>query len=124
LIRPTHKVRVEPPGIELEIKDGQTIFRVANETGIGWPTRCGGAKSCTMCTMIVLEGEDNLSKPDDDESLRVRPLARIAGIDPIRLRMACAARVRGPAVVQPRYRVGADGPVEAEGATPAVTPDS
>jgi ferredoxin, 2Fe-2S len=120
LIRPTHKVRVEPSGLELDVKDGQTIFRVANDIGIGWPTRCGGAKSCTMCTMIVLEGVDNFSKPDDDESLRVRPLARIEGVEPIRLRMACAARVRGPAVVQPRYQVGADGPEQAERGTPSV----
>jgi ferredoxin len=106
LLRPSHQVRVQPYGIELAVKDGQTIFRVANEAGLQWPTRCSGAKSCTMCTMIVTEGIDNLSKPDEEESFRTAPLVRRLQVSPMELRMACAARVRGPVVVAPRYPLG------------------
>jgi 2Fe-2S ferredoxin len=108
LIRPTHRVRVHPYDLELDVKDGQTIFRVANEAGLQWPTRCGGAKSCTLCTMVVLEGTENLSRPDEDESFLVNPIARRLEVEPARLRMACAARVRGPVVVEPRYALGSD----------------
>jgi 2Fe-2S ferredoxin len=106
LIRPTYTVRVEPEGLELEVKDGQTIFRVANEAGLHWPTRCGGASTCTLCTMLVIEGEDRLSKPSDDELFLCGPIARRLEIDPRQLRMACAAKVRGPLVVHHRYALG------------------
>jgi ferredoxin, 2Fe-2S len=99
-------VRIEPDGIDLEVKEGQTVFRVANERGLGWPTRCGGAQSCTMCSMVVIDGVDNLSRPDQDECFRVGPIARISGVDPNRVRLACAARVRGPVIVRPRYPLG------------------
>lgn len=106
MIRPTHPVRIEPDGLEFCVKDGQTVFRAAREKGIEWPTRCGGAKSCTLCTMIVIEGVDNLSRPDDEETFLVAPIARRSEIEPDRVRMACAARVRGPLVVRPRYGLG------------------
>jgi uncharacterized 2Fe-2S/4Fe-4S cluster protein (DUF4445 family) len=115
LIRPTHRVTIHPDGLELDVKDGQTIFRVANEVGLGWATRCGGAKSCTLCTMVVLEGHENLSRPDDEERFLVAPIARRLDIEPARLRMACAARVRGPVVVEPRYPLGSH-PEDDEGA--------
>jgi ferredoxin len=106
LIRPSHKVRVVPHGIELDVKDGQTIFRVAYDCGLEWPTRCGGAKNCTLCTVIVVDGQENLSKPDEEETFRLRPLYRRLELEPAQLRMACSARVRGPVVVQPRYPFG------------------
>lgn len=71
-----------------------------------WPTRCGGAKNCTLCTMVVKEGADNLSRPDQEEAFLVAPIARRAQVEPIRLRMACAAKVRGPVTVEPRYALG------------------
>jgi ferredoxin, 2Fe-2S len=109
LLRPVHRVSVEPHGIELEVKDGQTVFRVANEHGLKWPTRCGGARTCTLCTMIILDGAENLSRPDAEESFLVAPIARRAGVEPARIRMACAAKVKGRLVVRPRYRFGATG---------------
>jgi ferredoxin, 2Fe-2S len=117
VLRPVHRARIEPYAIELAVKDGQTIFRAANEAGLRWPTRCSGAHTCTMCTMIVDDGVENLSKPDEVEAFRIAPLARHLGVEPIRLRMACAARVRGPVVVSPRYQLGQtfeDEPAEVE----------
>jgi ferredoxin len=99
-------VRIEPDGIDLEVKEGQTVFRVANELGLGWPTRCGGAQSCTMCSMVVIDGIDNLSRPDEDERFLVGPIARISDVEPSRIRLACAARVRGPVTVRPRHPLG------------------
>ena len=106
MLRPVHRVRIEPDGIELDVKDGETVFKAANARQLGWPTRCGGAKSCTLCTMVVLEGVENLSKPGEEETFLVAPIARRAEVEAIRIRMACAARVRGTAVVSPRYRIG------------------
>lgn len=97
---------VEPEGLELLVKDGQTIFRVANDRGLPWPTRCGGAKSCTMCTMIVLEGADNLSAADTEEAFLTAPLARRSGVEHSHLRMACAARVKGEVRVKVRHGLG------------------
>jgi hypothetical protein len=53
-----------------------------------------------------MDGIDNLSKPDEAESFRTRPIARISDVEPSRVRLACAARVRGPATVRPRYPLG------------------
>ena len=107
--RRTHRVRVEPYGIELDVTDGQTVFRVANAAGLDWPTRCGGASTCTSCTMVVIDGADRLSKPSDEELLLCAPLARQDDVELAHLRMACAARVRGPAVVRTRYALGTPG---------------
>lgn len=106
MLRPTYTVRVEPQGLSLEVKDGQTVFRVANEARLGWPTRCGGASSCTLCTMIVVEGAEHLSTPSEEERFLCAPIARRLAVDPLLLRMACAAKVRGPVVVEPRYPLG------------------
>lgn len=102
-IRPVHLVRVDPGGLILPVKDGQTIFRAAYDAGIEWPTKCGGAKQCTFCSMVVTEGAENLSVADKDEKFRTAAWIRRLGIEPARFRLACAARVRGPAVVEPRY---------------------
>jgi 2Fe-2S ferredoxin len=101
--RPVHHVRVEPDGLILQVKDGQTIFRAAYDAGIEWPTKCGGASQCTFCTMTVTDGPENLSVADKNEKFRTAAWIRKLGIDPARLRLACAARVRGPVVVEPRY---------------------
>jgi ferredoxin len=103
VIRRVHLVRVEPDGLTLEVKDGQTIFRAAHDAGIEWPTKCGGARQCTFCSMTVIEGAENLAAADQDEKFRTAAWIRRLGIEPSRLRLACAARVRGPAVVEPRY---------------------
>jgi ferredoxin len=101
--RPVHHVRVNPNGLVLGVKDGQTIFKAARDAGIEWPTQCGGAGQCTFCTMTVTEGAENLSAADKDELFRTAAWIRKLGIEPARLRLACAARVRGPVVVEPRY---------------------
>ena len=101
--RPVHHVRVEPDGLVLDVRDGQTIFRAAYDAGIEWPTKCGGARQCTFCTMTVTAGAENLSAADKDELFRTAAWIRKLGIEPNRLRLACAARVRGPVVVEPRY---------------------
>jgi 2Fe-2S ferredoxin len=103
--RLVHRVRVEPYGIELDIKDGQTIFRVATKLGLDWPTRCGGASACTLCTVDVVDGADRLSKPAEEERFLCAPLARRAEVEPELLRMACAAKVRGPVVVRLRHEL-------------------
>lgn len=105
MIRRVHRVRIEPDGLELEVKDGQTIFRAADNAGIEWPTRCGGAQQCTICTMIVTAGAENLSRAGTEETFRTAALVRRLELDTTRLRMACAARVRGPVVVEPRYKL-------------------
>lgn len=105
MIRPVHRVRVEPDGIDLDVKDGQTIFKAAHDAGLVWPTQCGGSQQCTICTVFVKEGAQNLSKADRDESFRTAALIRRFEVDPTELRMACAARVRGPVVVSARYPI-------------------
>lgn len=82
------------------------MFRAAGDRAIAWPTRCGGAQSCTLCTMVVIEGTDNLSRPGEKEAFLVAPIARRMQADALRVRMACAAKVRGPLVVEPRYALG------------------
>ena len=57
---------------------------------------CGGSCACTTCHVIVLEGQENLSEPEDDELDR---LDMAAGLT-LRSRLGCQAVVKGDITVE------------------------
>jgi 2Fe-2S ferredoxin len=100
----THRVRVEPWGIDLEVVEGETLFDAAFRQGWRWPTNCYGQLRCTVCHMKVLEGSEHLSEDTPGERAIIERLLALAyRIDPdAELRLACCARVIGAAVVEIR----------------------
>ncbi|ORA08140.1 hypothetical protein BST14_24945 [Mycobacterium arosiense ATCC BAA-1401 = DSM 45069] len=90
-------MRVEPSGIELDAKEGETVMAAALRLGYRWPTLCGGEAACAVCRMEVVSGEVQLGPKDDDEQETLdgatgRPRGE-------QVRLACQARVYGDVVV-------------------------
>lgn len=61
------KVRLEPQGICLEApkKANLLMFLQENEVPVG--NACGGNGLCASCKLNILEGYENLSRPNDIE---------------------------------------------------------
>ena len=96
-------VRVEPLGVVLTVHEGETLMQAARRQGYYWPTICNGEVRCSLCSLEVLEGVENLGQPDRDEQVvmelqmghRLRQLKD-------RLRLGCCVKPTGDAVVLKR----------------------
>ncbi len=91
-------VRVEPAGVEFEVRPGETVAEAAWRQGYTWPTKCWGKAECMVCWMRILDGELSVEAASDEERLAMR--SRL----PPRLksqftRLACRARVTGDGLV-------------------------
>lgn len=94
----THRVVVEPRGIELDIDDGETVMGAAQRNGYRWPTLCHGDGTCSICWVEVKAGADHLSDtaPREQDTLELlSPVLRATRT----VRLACQARVQGDVVV-------------------------
>ena len=85
------------PGLYPYAKHGRagSVLDIAMAHGVEIEHSCGGVAICTTCHIIVDEGEENLTAPDDDELDR---LDAVTG-STLRSRLACQAVVRGDVTV-------------------------
>jgi len=111
----TNTVRVEPSGIEFDVRPNETVFAAAARAGLHWPTICFGQIRCTACALRVVEGHENAQEPTAAESVLLRRMAESGGRRrPERdLRLACQLRLTGDLVarksgVRPAASDGAD----------------
>lgn len=74
----------------------ESLLDVALNSGVDLEHACGGSCACTTCHVIVLEGENNLSEPDDDELDRLEMAAGLT----LRSRLGCQAIVKGDVKVE------------------------
>ncbi len=95
-------VRVEPLGVEIEVRPGETLIEAAWREGYHWPTVCFGQADCTVCHVVVLEGSDNLSAIASDEEAALEVLSGHGRRNVTNHRLACRLEVHGPAVVRKR----------------------
>ena len=70
---------------------GESILGAALRHGVEIGHQCGGWCACTACHVIVLEGEENLSVPEEDEEDRLDE----ARGQTLRSRLACQALLLG-----------------------------
>ncbi|MCX2930860.1 2Fe-2S iron-sulfur cluster-binding protein [Mycobacterium sp. CVI_P3] len=105
---------VEPRGITLAVREGESIMAAAQRCGYHWPTLCHGDGTCSICWVEVKSGADNISAMKDNERETLTLLSeRLTATRTVRL--ACQARVlegevtvRKPGV-RPAEDVGAEG---------------
>jgi 2Fe-2S ferredoxin len=101
-------VHVEPLGIDLEARPGETIIEAAWRLGYHWPTVCYGQASCLTCHVEVLDGAEHLTPVDDQERVAIEQGMPRRRTDLSRIRLACQARVHGAVTVRkPGVRVQA-----------------
>jgi ferredoxin, 2Fe-2S len=67
----------------------QSIIQAFAEQGIDWMQACGQKGRCTTCKMKVLEGEEQMSAPSENEQ-RMQKLGRL----PEGYRLACQCWVK------------------------------
>jgi 2Fe-2S ferredoxin len=92
-------VRVEPVGVEFDVRRGESVIQAAWRAGYQWPTTCWGQAECGVCAMEILEGAELLDPAGQVESDRLRSLPRREGGG---RRLACQTRVVGAGTVRVR----------------------
>jgi 2Fe-2S ferredoxin len=83
-------VRVEPAGVEFDVRPGEAVIQAAWRAGYQWPTTCWGQADCGVCAMEILEGVELLSPAEKLEADRLRSLPRREGGG---RRLACQTRI-------------------------------
>src|SRR5215213_1484982 len=97
------RVRVEPLGVEIEARTGESVMDAFEEAGYFWPIGCPKAGECTNCAFDVISGLGRLSTMGRYERANLIRQRGPRSIEDPRLRLACQARVEGDAVV---YKLG------------------
>jgi ferredoxin, 2Fe-2S len=93
-------VRVEPAGVTISVRPGETLMKAAERLGYRWPTVCHGQALCTACSIVL--DDDNCDAFEAPEPLEQSGLALLTGRSfyqgkPVRL--ACQARPIAETVV-------------------------
>lgn len=89
---PYPRVSVEPAGVVIEVKDGETLFDAAYREGYDWPTVCAGQGTCSRCHVRVLDGTDRVTPvlaPEPEQRLIKRVAQRNYENNADGLRLAC-----------------------------------
>lgn len=97
-VPPTHLVLVQPTGIDLHVRSGETILDAAFRLGMRWPTSCYGQAQCTRCHVRVLAGAEHAGPVAVDEAPVLARLRLLTGEDGVRL--ACRLVVDGELTVE------------------------
>jgi 2Fe-2S ferredoxin len=88
-------VIIEAPGhapVTVTAPEGGALIDICDDTQAAVPFSCRSA-SCGTCRVVVLEGAEHLTDPEDEE-LDVLDVFAVA---PPRFRLACQARLRAGA---------------------------
>lgn len=95
-------VRVEPAGIEVEVRRGESLMRAAERLGLRWPTICHGHAECTVCCIVVDEAPDAFAPPAEAELEGLKLFAGRSFYAGKTVRLACQARPVADTVVVKR----------------------
>ncbi|MGX9787793.1 2Fe-2S iron-sulfur cluster-binding protein [Mycobacterium sp. MMS18-G62] len=108
-------MRVEPVGVEIEVRRGESLIKAAWRAGYSWPTLCYGVGRCTACQCEVVEGLHLLSARTEAENQLLHDLhRRVRRADPRRIRLACQVEISGDVVIRKAgVKVAPDGDEEA-----------
>lgn len=86
-------VRVEPAGVTIRVRRGETLMNAAERQGYQWPTVCHGQALCTACSIIL--NEHNCDAFETPDAIEQRGLALLNGRSFYQgksVRLACQAR--------------------------------
>lgn len=86
-------ITVEPAGITLQARTGETVMAAARRLGYRWPTLCNGDGTCTICWAEVTDGAGHLGPLTDLERVWLKTFP--ADLYQGQPRLACQAVIRG-----------------------------
>jgi ferredoxin len=85
-------VRVVPVGIDIEVREGESLMRAAERTGLRWPTICHGHAECTVCVIVVDDDPGAFAPPSALELEGLKLFAGRSFYAGKAVRLACQAR--------------------------------
>jgi 2Fe-2S ferredoxin len=92
----SHKVTFLPLNVTVEAENDESILEIAMANSIELEHNCGGNCSCTTCHIIVREGEEHLSKMEEEEEDRLDECDELTPTS----RLGCQARVHGSCTIE------------------------
>ncbi|MGW1029472.1 2Fe-2S iron-sulfur cluster-binding protein [Streptomyces sp. NPDC002577] len=92
------KVRVEPTGVEFDVRTGESVAEAAWRLGYTWPTNCWGQAECMVCFVMVVDGELQTEPPEENELRQLRTRLPVRLRSPL-TRLACRLKINGAGVV-------------------------
>ena len=95
---PMIQVRIEPSGITLAVKPGETLLQAAKRAGLQWRSVCGGHADCRTCYFTTKEPPEVFSAPGSSEESALKTLAPVLASQGA-ARLACQARPLHNAVI-------------------------
>jgi len=98
----TALVKFLPSGREVRAAKGKSVLEICIENDIDLPHNCGGVAACLSCHVIVREGRENLSPPEEKE---LDKLDEVEG-STLASRLGCQARVLGECAIEIPKRAG------------------
>ena len=84
------RVTIEPLGVTLDCKDGESVFVCARRNGILLPTACAGKATCGLCRVKMIAGEEHVAPINRDEQKHLGNTYFIT-----KLRLSCQCIVSG-----------------------------
>ena len=84
------RVTIEPLGVTLECKEGESVFACARRHNVFIPTACAGKATCGLCRVKMIADEANVTPINRDEQKHLGNTYFIT-----KLRLSCQCRVSG-----------------------------
>jgi ferredoxin len=88
------KVTFMPGEVAVEVKEGTSIFAAALEADVELESQCGGRCGCALCRVKLLDGLDNVSSMEWEETAHLGTVFHVT-----HERLACQTRVSGDVVI-------------------------
>ena len=88
-------VLFKPSGVSVEVRDGTTVFAAAMAAEVAIPSQCGGRCACALCRVRVLQGADNISPIQWEETEHMGNCFYLT-----HERLSCQSKVYGDVVVE------------------------
>lgn len=92
-------VTIQPTGVRLEVREGESVAEAAWRQGYVWPTQCWGQADCMTCFTKILDGELCAIPADQVEADAKRfKMSERFRSNPL-VRLACQLRCKGDGLV-------------------------
>lgn len=92
-------VRIEPAGVRLEVRDGESVAEAAWRQDYVWPTQCWGQADCMTCWTKIIDGELSATPAEEFELDAKRfKMAEKFRSSPL-IRLGCQLRCTGDDLV-------------------------
>lgn len=79
----------------IEVNKGTSILDAALDNNIELEHSCGGCCACTTCRVIVREGIQNLSTPEEDEEDLLERIIEFTPEEKKKVRLGCQSKIHG-----------------------------